>query len=165
MSTYSRIFEAVPIINRVRQVATTKTARGRGRPRNLNRRDRVQTCRKPGCSNPPVKGQAYCCRSHAPLGNYAKGEFWGYGATYAAIYSEIDDAEKKAKIPKGNRRHRLPPNDHVSLEPPHKNRPSLRLVDQKPTDWSQAVQLDFWGVSRVDSEIAELHSSKNGHGK
>lgn len=47
----------------------------RGRPQNLMRRGFVEKCQKKGCQNPPAPNQIYCCKDHAPYGNY--GENWG----------------------------------------------------------------------------------------
>jgi hypothetical protein len=47
-----------------------KSLRGRGRPRSAERHQMSTVCKKPGCNNPPVKNQAYCCREHAPYGLY-----------------------------------------------------------------------------------------------
>lgn len=38
----------------------------KGRPR----KEKNPSCKKPGCDRPAAKGQAYCCREHAPYGHY-----------------------------------------------------------------------------------------------
>ena len=51
--------------------------KGVGRPKKEAVKDRPP-CKKPGCQNIPPGKQSYCCREHAPYGNFGMADVIKY---------------------------------------------------------------------------------------
>ena len=82
--------------------AMTAIKRGRGRPKNLLRRDRLAKCRYPGCDKAPARGQAYCSAAHAPCSHIPADLVTAESAGWHVPFwkSDIDEGLEPSIIPR-----------------------------------------------------------------
>jgi len=143
------MYSAEIISDPIMELMETAKARGRGRPKNLSNRNHIKKCRKFGCSNSPAIGQAYCCRDHAPYGNFEREK---HGKKQPrSIYKKKDEPKVKRKVLKGDRWTSQPAICHGALEPAPPMRGDSTIFDQPEHNREEAIQLDFWILWGIDS--------------